>query len=91
MLVLPSRAFDCTNDDAVTSEQRTQYANIIDDILRNADLTSISAKAVRKEMQDRLDHDITALKVSMQHVYRAGVDHHRDPLEALLGSASTAL
>jgi hypothetical protein len=47
----------------VTPEEEAQYTPIIDDILANADLATISAKAIRKGIQTRVDHDISAKKV----------------------------
>ena len=44
-------------------EQQTSYSAIIDDILANADLTTISAKAIRKGLQEKVDYDLTAQKV----------------------------
>ena len=40
-----------------------KYAAIIDDILENADLNTISAKRIRKGLQERLGHDISGEKV----------------------------
>ena len=50
--------------DAVPPSQRTSYSAIIDSILADADLETISAKRIRKGLQERIDHDLTDQKVS---------------------------
>ena len=47
-------------------EQQTSYSAIIDDILANADLTTISAKAIRKGLQEKVDYDITPLEKELE-------------------------
>ena len=47
----------------LSPEQRVSYAAIIDDILSKSDINKVSAKTVRKSMQERIDYDITAQKV----------------------------
>jgi hypothetical protein len=47
----------------VTAEEEREYAVIIDDILSQSDLNTVSAKAIRKGIQQRVDHDISAKKV----------------------------
>lgn len=42
-----------------------KYSTIIDNILENADLNTISAKRIRKGLQERLGHDISGEKVNM--------------------------
>jgi hypothetical protein len=48
----------------VTEEQTAQFVTIIDGILATSDLATISAKKVRASIQNKVDHDITPLKVS---------------------------
>jgi hypothetical protein len=49
----------------VTSEEHKQYVAIIDNILRESDLKTISAKAIRKALSDKLGKDISAQKVRL--------------------------
>ncbi|KAK0263472.1 hypothetical protein LTS09_002664 [Friedmanniomyces endolithicus] len=44
------------------SEQRASYSTIIDSILGSADLDTISAKAIRKELQAKVEYDLTEQK-----------------------------
>lgn len=48
---------------AVPEEVRAQYVAIIDSILADADLTTISVKQVRNGIQTRVQYDITPHKV----------------------------
>ena len=48
---------------SLPSEVRAQYVAIIDSILLNADLTTISVKQVRAGIQDKVQYDITPHKV----------------------------
>jgi len=50
---------------AVPAEQRASYAAIIDEILANADLETISAKRIRNGLQERVDYDLTPQKVCL--------------------------
>ncbi|KAK0282877.1 hypothetical protein LTR91_020892 [Friedmanniomyces endolithicus] len=43
-------------------EQRASYSAIIDSILNSADLDTISAKAIRKELQAKVEYDLTEQK-----------------------------
>jgi upstream activation factor subunit UAF30 len=47
----------------VPPEQEAAYSAIIDSILAHSDLTTISAKRIRKELQARVDYDISHQKV----------------------------
>lgn len=49
--------------DIVPAAQRASYSAIIDDILSTADLDSISAKAIRKGLQAKVDYDLSEQKV----------------------------
>ncbi|KAK3642270.1 hypothetical protein LTR56_010847 [Elasticomyces elasticus] len=44
------------------TEQRASYSAIIDSILSGADLDTISAKAIRKQLQSSVDYDMTEQK-----------------------------
>ncbi|KAI2482857.1 swib mdm2 domain-containing protein [Pyrenophora tritici-repentis] len=39
------------------------YSAIIDEILRASDINTISAKRIRKGLQERVDHDLSQQKV----------------------------
>jgi upstream activation factor subunit UAF30 len=47
----------------VAPEQAASYSAIIDDILSKSDLNTISAKRIRKGLQDKVDYDLTDQKV----------------------------
>jgi upstream activation factor subunit UAF30 len=47
----------------VTADEKREYSAIIDDILAQSDLNTVSAKAIRKGIQQRVDHNISAKKV----------------------------
>jgi upstream activation factor subunit UAF30 len=44
-------------------EVEASYSAIIDEILRASDLNTISAKRIRKGLQERVEHDTTHQKV----------------------------
>jgi hypothetical protein len=44
-------------------EVEASYSAIIDEILRASDINTISAKRIRKGLQDRVDHDLSEQKV----------------------------
>jgi hypothetical protein len=55
---------DCaTYSSSVTPEQRTQYTAIIDSILRESDLNTISEKKIRKALSEKLGYDVSHQKV----------------------------
>ena len=55
---------DCVSySSSVTPEQRTQYAAIIDTILREGDLNTISEKKIRKALSEKLGYDVSHQKV----------------------------
>lgn len=54
---------DSSQFTTVPTEVRAKYIAIIDSILDNADLTTISAKRIRSGIQDRVEYDITPQKV----------------------------
>lgn len=47
----------------VPPEQEAAYSAIIDDLLKSSDLETVSAKRIRKGLQDRVDYDISSQKV----------------------------
>ncbi|PVH96011.1 SWIB/MDM2 domain-containing protein [Periconia macrospinosa] len=47
---------------ALSPQTSQRYSAIIDSILANSDLNTISAKRIRKGLQERLDHDISDQK-----------------------------
>jgi DEK C terminal domain len=48
----------------VPDEVRAKYISIIDEILADADLSTISAKRVRQGIQAKVEYDITPHKVN---------------------------
>jgi len=54
--------------DSLTAEEERQYTVIIDEILANADLNTISAKAIRRDLQLRVNDDIAAKKKSVTDI-----------------------
>lgn len=44
-------------------EQEAAYSAIIDSILQSSDLETVSAKRIRKGLQERVDYDISHQKV----------------------------
>jgi hypothetical protein len=51
-------------DSTVLPAELAQYSAIIDGILAEGDLQTISAKAIRRQLQEKLGFDITDKKVS---------------------------
>jgi hypothetical protein len=49
--------------ETIPSDKEGLYARIIDSILAASDLTTISAKRIRKGLQTAVDHDIDPYKV----------------------------
>jgi polyhydroxyalkanoate synthesis regulator phasin len=47
----------------VTPELRAQYAVLIDEILHEGDLNTISAKQIRKTLSAKLNYDVSSQKV----------------------------
>ncbi|CAK1368152.1 Upstream activation factor subunit spp27 [Cercospora beticola] len=48
--------------DALPLEQHAAYSAIIDNVLANSDLNTISAKRIRKELQEQVGHDLSSQK-----------------------------
>ncbi|KAF2212697.1 hypothetical protein CERZMDRAFT_67700 [Cercospora zeae-maydis SCOH1-5] len=48
--------------DALPLEQHAAYSAIIDNVLANSDLETISAKRIRKELQEQVGHDLSSQK-----------------------------
>jgi len=55
--------FELTVSFVVPPEVEASYSAIIDGILESSDLNTISAKAIRKGLQAKVDYDISAQKV----------------------------
>jgi len=55
----------------VSPEEEKRYAKIIDGILAEGDLTLISAKQIRKSLEDALDVDLSSQKVCDWHATEA--------------------
>lgn len=53
------------NASTVPTEQSASYSAIIDSILVSADLDTISAKAIRKALQAKVEYDLSEQKVSL--------------------------
>lgn len=49
----------------VPPEQRASYSAIIDEILAASDLNTISAKRIRKGLQEKVAYDISDQKVCL--------------------------
>lgn len=59
---------------ALSPDLAEKYSAIIDEILEDADLNTISAKRIRKGLQERLDHDISAEKAAVTDLIMARFD-----------------
>ena len=59
---------DLCKSPALSPQTKSKYATIIDGILASSDLNTISAKRIRKGLQERLDHDISEQKVRWIHI-----------------------
>ncbi|KAF1996146.1 SWIB-domain-containing protein [Amniculicola lignicola CBS 123094] len=59
---------------ALPPEQAASYAAIIDNILAASDLNTISAKRIRKGLQEQLDYDISAQKDAVTSLIMARFD-----------------
>lgn len=68
------------------TEVQASYSVIIDEILRASDLNTISAKRIRKGLQERIGHDTSSQKVRLTCIHRVvhrltlslGCDHRPD-------------
>jgi upstream activation factor subunit UAF30 len=54
---------------AVSADEESRYTSLIDSILSTSDLTTVSAKKVRKSIQATVAHDISDQKVG-RHLVR---------------------
>lgn len=63
-----------TMSGALSRDVAEKYSTIIDEILENADLNTISAKRIRKGLQERLDHDISGEKAAVTDLIMARFD-----------------
>jgi upstream activation factor subunit UAF30 len=48
----------------VTDEERASYTRIIDGILADADLETVTRKKIRQGLEEAIDNDLTDQKVS---------------------------
>jgi upstream activation factor subunit UAF30 len=55
---------------ALPPDVEASYTRIIDNILSASDLNTISAKRIRKALQEEVDHDILAQKVILRQYWR---------------------
>jgi hypothetical protein len=68
----------------VLPAEQAQFSALIDGILATADLSTISAKKIRKELQAKLTVDISDKKVGAFHL-------HRIPLRTLVDTVETEM
>ena len=61
----------------VPLEVEASYAKIIDSILANSDLDTISEKRIRKGLQESVEYDITPQKVRSSCTYLVQVTYNR--------------
>jgi upstream activation factor subunit UAF30 len=54
-----------TSAQTVPSEQYASYSAIIDSILASSDLNTVSAKRIRKGLQEKVNYDLSSQKVSI--------------------------
>jgi len=73
---------------SLSPEEEKRYAKIIDGILAEGDLTLISAKQIRKSLQDALDIDLSSQKAAIKALIMERFD--RASANALAGPAQTA-
>ncbi|KAK2628250.1 hypothetical protein QTJ16_002896 [Diplocarpon rosae] len=59
----------------VLPAQIAQYTAIIDSILRNGDLATISAKKIRNGLQEALDHDLSDQKQAIKELIHERFNH----------------
>ncbi|EME80160.1 uncharacterized protein MYCFIDRAFT_56639 [Pseudocercospora fijiensis CIRAD86] len=75
---------------ALPAEQHAAYAVIIDRILAKSDLNTISAKRIRKELQDEVGEDLTAQKSAITDLIMERFDKAQQKLETSNGVAEPA-
>lgn len=59
----PSNTF--TNQHSVSAEETKRYTSIIDKILSESDLNTISEKRIRRQLGEKVDKDLTVQKVDL--------------------------
>ena len=74
----------------VPAEQEAAYSAIIDDILASSDLTTISAKRIRKGLQDRVSYDITPQKAAITDLIMQRFDKFQQQQEQANGTTPPA-
>lgn len=73
---------------SLTPSETAQYSAIIDDILASSDLTTISAKHIRKGLQAKLNEDISDKKAAVQALIMERFDHATTSSAALPPSSA---
>jgi hypothetical protein len=68
-LAVPRGALAVADFPIVTSKETSQYATIIDKILKEGDLNTISAKQIRKDLEAELGFDLSNKKVRFSIAY----------------------
>jgi len=63
----------------LTSEERRSYTVLIDDILANSDLQTVSEKKIRRTMAERLGKDISEQKAAISAIIMERFDNLNDP------------
>ena len=71
-----------THTSPVPPEQQASYAAIIDDILSNSDLNTVSAKRIRKGLQEKVDYDLTPHKDAITQLIMDRFDKFQSKAES---------
>lgn len=79
----PTRACTDYAPEPLSAEMEAKYSAIIDEILRVSDINTISAKRIRRGLQERVDDDLSA-----QKVYLGCVEYTRRKTETWNRTAS---
>ncbi|KAM3086555.1 hypothetical protein ACMFMG_000686 [Clarireedia jacksonii] len=75
---------------SLSSEETTRYATIIDKILKEGDLNTISAKQIRKDLQDELGFDLSDKKDAIKALIMERFDEaSKDTPEASTSPSAT--
>ncbi|USW57969.1 Putative SWIB/MDM2 domain-containing protein [Septoria linicola] len=71
--------------DSLPLEQRAAYSAIIDKVLANSDLNTISAKRIRKELQEQVGHDLSSQKQAITDLIMSRFDKAQEKQKATSG------
>lgn len=74
----------------VPPEQQASYSAIIDEILATSDLNTISAKRIRKGLQERVSYDITHQKQAITDLIMTRFDKMQQKQADTNGAAAAA-